>query len=181
MEELYCEFFAMLRLAKMAHDSDLKDKAEEIFRGVSLDCDMYYEMVYELNGSVFEDTSLFYNEEDGIETYVFCDPLIDRFCQLCWQYEQRRHLSEEENPYRKEVGQAICEGFRMNSYSYDFDWKLSAGDRGRRRLLFFYGEEFYSTDELPCGLLDIREAFQELNFRLEKELEAEMAEVKEAA
>lgn len=48
----------------------------------------------------------------------------------------------------------------MSSYSYDFDW----------RLLFFYGEEFYSLDELPESLLAIRNGFPELNLEIETAL-----------
>ena len=55
-------------------------------------------------------------------------------------------------------------------YNYRFGWKLSTNDRGRRRLLFFYGEEFCGLDELPEGLIEIRDGFQRLNVELEKAL-----------
>ena len=37
-------------------------------------------------------------------------------------------------------------------------------------MLFFYGGEFCGLDELPEGLLDIRDGFLELNLELETAL-----------
>lgn len=170
MIELTPSFFAMLRLAEKLYESVLMDKVSDFFRTLTLNEDFYYELAYESTGVVFENTSLYYNEEKMVDTYVFCDPIIDRFCQLCRQYEQRRNLTEEENPYRKRIQAVIRFGFYLNGYDYNFDWKLSETDRGRRRLLFFYGGEFCGLDELPEGLLDIRDGFLELNLELETAL-----------
>lgn len=177
MVELYPNFFAMLRLAKNLYDCSLMDKLPDYVQSLVLDEDLYYEMAYEAIDIVFEDTFHDYNEDVEVETYVFCDPVIDQYCQLCRQYEQRSHLSEEENPYRKEMERIIRSGFELGGYSYNFDWRLSASDRGRCRLLFFYGDEFCYLDELPEGLLEIREGFQALNCQMEKAL-SDMSEEK---
>ena len=69
-------------------------------------------------------------------------------------------------------------------YRYWKDWRLSASDRGRRRLLFFHGPEFYCLEDLPEGLLEIRDGFQAVNFELEtalSNLDKEDAMEKEAA
>ena len=170
MIELYSDIFAMLRLAKRLHDKSLVDKLPGGFRSLTLDVDYYIELVYNAIDIVFENTCEDYNEENGEGVYVFCDPVIDSFCQLCLQYEQRSHLTEEEDPFRKKIEAVICSGFCLDGYSYRFDWRLSANGRGRRRLLFFYGEEFCGLDELPGGLMEIRDGFQELNLELEKAL-----------
>ena len=177
MVELYSSFFCMLRLAKKLYESGFADKLPDSFQTLTLDEDLYYNLSYEAADVIFEGTSFYYNENSGVNVYVFRDPLIDRFCQLCWQYEQRSHLTEEENPYRKEIEQIIRSGFCLNGYDYDFDWKLSASDRGRCRLLFFYGDELCYLDELPEGLLEIREGFQALNCQMEKAL-SDMSEEK---
>ncbi len=170
MVELYSGFFSMLRLAKSLYENGFVEKNPSLFQGIPLDEDSFYELSYEVTSSIFKDTFQDCNEDLMMEIYVFCDPLIDRFCHLCWQYEQRCRLTEDKNPYRREMEQIICFGFELSSYNYNFDWKLSASDRGRRRLLFFYGPEFYCLEDLPLGLLEIREGFQEMNFRLEKVL-----------
>ena len=36
--------------------------------------------------------------------------------------------------------------------------------------MFFYGPEFCSLEDLPEGLLEIHEGFQDVNFQLEKAL-----------
>lgn len=172
MVELYSEIFAMLRLAKRLYDSSLVDKLPGGFRSLTLDADHYIELTYNAIDTVFENTCEYYNEENGEGVYVFCDPIIDSFCRLCWQYEQRSHLTEEDDPYRKKIRAVICSGFDLCDYNYcyRFDWKLSANDRGRRRLLFFYGTEFCGLDDLPGGLMEIRDGFQELNLELESAL-----------
>lgn len=177
MVELYSVFFSMLRLAKNLYDSELLERTPHLFQGLTLHEDSFYELAYDTINAIFENTFQDYNEERVMDVYVFCDPLIDRFCHLCWQYEQRGHLTEEENPYRKEIEQIIRSGFCLNGYDYDFDWKLSASDRGRCRLLFFHGDELCYLDELPEGLLEIREGFQALNCQMEKAL-SDMSEEK---
>lgn len=184
MVELYSSFFCMLRLTKRLYESGFTDKLPDSFQTMKLDEDLYYCLAYEAADIIFDETSFYYNEDREANIYVFRDPLIDRFCHLCWQYERRSHLTEEEDPYRKEMERIIRSGFCLNGYNYDFDWKLSVSDRGRRRLLFFYGEEFCDLDELPEGLLEIREGFQELSRQLEKalnDLAEEKSTEKEAA
>ena len=44
----------------------------------------------ELAVSIFEDTSSYYNEESGIETWVLSDPMVDRFCELCARLETEK-------------------------------------------------------------------------------------------
>ena len=178
MVELYSSFFCMLRLTKRLYERGFKDKLPDSFQTMVLDEDLYYCLAYEAVDVIFDGTSFYYNEDSGANVYVFCDPLIDRFCHLCWQYEQHSHLTEGENPYRKQMECIIQSGFDLSGYNYGSDWKLSASDRGRRRLLFIYGEEFCSLDELPEGLMEIREGFQTLNCQLEKALN-DLAEEKQ--
>ncbi len=178
MVEIYSGFFSMLRLAKNLYDSSLADNLSDYFQSLRLNEDLYYELAYEAIDIVFERFFQDYNEDRGMEVYVFCDPVIDKFCRLCWQYEQRRRMTEEENPYRQRIEAVIRSGFCLSGYNYNFDWKLSANDRGRRRLLFFYGEEFGGLEDLPNGLLEIRDGFLELNLELEKALNEQTEEKK---
>lgn len=56
---------------------------------------------------------------------------------------------------------------------YDYNWRLSPNDRGRKCILPFTGEEFYNQESVPEGLLEIRETFLMLNQKLEAELSKE--------
>lgn len=170
MIELEREFFGMLRLAKVFHDSPFWEVFHEECDYLPLDHDMSFEMAYITIPLVFEYTNEIYREDYEYSVWIFCDPCIDRFCRFCQEYESRKGLSEENNPYRGEVQQIIRQGFQVDGYSYDFTWRLSAKDHGRKRLVFFAGPEFYYLNELPEGLLEIREGFEALNQRLEAEL-----------
>jgi len=174
MTELYGEFFASLRLAKKLYDCGLAEQFKESFESQILDGDDYWTLAYEAAGWVFQDTCQYYNEEAEIETWLFTDPVIDRFCELCREYETRQGICEEQNSYRRDMAGIIRENFSFNSYSYNYDWRLSSKDRGRKCLLLFIGCEFYSSDEVPAGLLEIKNGFCMLNEKLECEL-AEMS------
>lgn len=173
MMELYDDFFGMLRLTKRLYDCGIADRFKGLWDVYSLDGDEYWELAREAMGWAFTDTRLYYNENDEIETWLFVDPLIDRFCELCQKYETRRGISEDENFYRKEMETVLHEGFNFNSYSYGYDWRLSDKERGRKCLLLFIGCEFYSSDEVPEGLLHIKDGFEAMIARLEKELSKE--------
>lgn len=173
MVELYEEFFSMLRLSKNLYDCGLASQFTDSFDIWQLDGDDYWGLAYEAAGWVFQDTRHFYNERDEMDTWLFADPVIDRFCQLCQKYETRKGISEEENPYRAEMERTIRDGFAFSGYSYGYDWRLSVKDRGRKCLLLFTGCEFYNTDEVPTGLLDIKDGFEATVRKLENELSRE--------
>jgi len=173
MTELYDEFFSMLLLAKNLVDCGLMDQFKEPLGSWVLEGDTYWDLAYEAIGWIFQDTRHYYNEEKEVDTWLFCDPIIDRFCRLCQEYENRAGIKEEKNPYRRDMEQIIHDGFRFDGYSYNYDWRLSPKDRGRKCLLLFTGCEFYSSDEVPGGLMDIKDGFETTVARLEKELSKE--------
>ncbi len=173
MVELYDEFFSMLRFAKRLCEYDMEDPLKKWFGSDELDGENYWELAFEAISWIFRDTRRYYNEREEIETWMFTDPVIDRFCQLCREYEKRRGISEEENPYRRDMAKIIHEGLTFNSYSYGYDWRLSSKNRGRKCLLLFTGCEFYSHDEVPEGLLEIKNGFETMTACLEKELSRE--------
>ena len=73
----------------------------------------------------------------------------------------------------REIKKEICTAFNFDGYhyyDYNFDWKLSAKDRGRKRVLFFLGPEFCGLYEMPLALLEIWDGFRYLNQKPEAEL-----------
>lgn len=161
-----------IHLLKQLRDSGVGRKIFEMYKDWEINGDDFYTMVYEAVGSVFADSNHFYNEELEMDTWVFMDPLLDEFCCLCEAYERSRGIGETDNPFRKEFEGIMRSGFAYNSYSYNFDWKLSPGDRGRRRLLLFTGQEFYYESEVPCGLVDIHDGLEYCVKRLRDELDS---------
>lgn len=170
MEEIYPDFFYALRLAKAFADHDQFKELRHRFDGSTLDEDITCEMALMAVDLVFQDTSVYFNEEGMFEIWVLMDPVIDQFCRLCRRYEERNGVGEDGNPYMREIIQTIHCAFSLDAYHYDYDWRLSAGDRGRKRILFFTGQEFYGLYETPMALLEIWEGFRDLNRKLEAEL-----------
>lgn len=170
MLELYNEFFAMLRFAKNICDCGMEEQLKDWFGYCPLDGDMYWELAYETIGWVFRDTRHYYNDRNEVETWLFMDPVIDRVCQLCQEYEARKRISEEANPFRRDMKRTVHEAFCFDSYSYGYDWRLSSSGHGRKRLLLFTGCEFYSHDEIFEGLMEIEYGFEKNIKKLESEL-----------
>ena len=173
MVELYDEFFGMLRFTKNLCDCGMMEKVKDWFGSCKLDGDYYWELAYEAISWAFQDTRRYYNNNNEIETWMFTDPMIERFCQLCQEYEKRQGISEKENPYRSDMERILHNGFTFSGYSYGYDWRLSQEDHGRKRLLLFTGCEFYCNDEVPAGLLEIRDGFETMIAYLEDELSKE--------
>ena len=173
MTELYQEFFAMLRFTKSLYDCGMGEQLKAWFGSCCLDGDNYWELAYEAIGWVFQDTRHYYNERDEIETWLFTDPVMDQFCKLCQEYEGREGISEKENPYRRDMEQIIHENFCFNSYSYGYNWRLGQEERGQKCILLFTGCEFYSHDEVPMGLLEVKAGFEAVTACLKKELSKE--------
>ena len=173
MQELNHTFFSILRLAKIFFDSDVPDKAKNDIGIWELDEDSCYALGLEASEWIFQNTAHYYNERKDVDTWLFTDPIIDRFCRLCQEYERDKGITEEENPYRSIIEQTIHESFHFDSYSYGYDWRLSLAERGRKCILLFTGEEFYSHEAVPEGLLEIRYALLSLNQKMEAELNQE--------
>ena len=182
MQELNHTFFSVLRLAKIFFDSDVPDKAKNDIGLWELDEDSCYALGLEASDWIFQNTVHYYNERKDVDTWFFSDPIIDQFCRLCQEYEQDKGITEEENPYRSTIEQTIRENFRFDSYSYGYqercDYLIQSGSQSpavmdRKCILLFTGEEFYSHEAVPEGLLEIRYAFLALNQKLKAELRKE--------
>jgi len=161
-----------LYLLKQLYDNGMADGLLKMYGSTELDADYYYEMAYEAIGAVFSDCCNYYNEEAEFTTWVFMDPMLDEFCRLCQKYEQSRGVSEEDNPFRKDMERIIRSGFSFSNGSYDFDWRLSPTDRGRKRILLYMGPEFTSDSEVPCGLIEIHDGLEYCNRHLQEALDA---------
>ncbi len=173
MQELNQTFFSALRLAKVFFDSNVSDEAKKDLGIWELNEDNCYVLGLVASEWIFQNTGHYYNDKKEIDTWLFADPIIDKFCQLCQEYERTKGISEEANSYRYTIEQTIHENFNFDSYCYDYNWRLSPNDRGRKCILLFTGEEFYSQESVPEGLLEIRETFLMLNQKLEAELSKE--------
>ena len=102
--------------------------------------------------------------------YVLRDPLLDRFHALCREYESRRGITRIENPYARELEDAVHSAMRLSNYNFDYLWVDGSEARKSPKLLLFLFEEFYSFDEIPKALCDILDACQSGIRELEQEL-----------
>lgn len=133
MQELNHTFFSVLRLAKIFFDSDVPDKAKNDIGIWELDEDSCYALGLEASEWIFQNTAHYYNERKDVDTWLFTDPIIDRFCRLCQEYERDKGITEEKNPYRSTIEQTIRENFRFDSYSYGYqercDYLIQSGSQ----------------------------------------------------
>lgn len=130
--------------------------------------------------SVFQDTRSYeqygkhvspHEYEPDRVAYVLRDPLLDRFYALCREYEALKGITRIENPYARQMEDAVHTAMRFSNLSFDYLWIDGSKPRTSPKLLFFVFEEFYSFGEVPEALCDILDACQDGIKRLERELE----------
>jgi len=129
---------------------------------------------------VFPDLRQYYNEEIEAEIIVIFDPLIDEFCRLCTEYEQRANIEPGESDLRRAAIRYIYDSFDFPGYCYDYNFCLCDGGHGRKRLVMLYGMEFCGFNQLPQAFADIRNALECQMSRLHVEM-GQKTEQKEAA
>ena len=136
--------------------------------------------------SVFQDTRCYeqYGKpvsrhvyEPDREVYVLRDPLLDRFHALCREYEARKGMTRIENPYARQMEDAVHSAMCLSNYNFDYLWIDGSEARKSPKLLLFLFEEFYSFDELPKALCEILDDCQSVIRKLEQELEKPAAKV----
>lgn len=167
--------FEFLSVAKRIYDSGLMDKVVKNFGNLEV-CEDYYSVAWEGIACVFDGFWQFYNEDIAVETMVFTDPVITEFYRLCGLYEAGHGIGKDDDPFRKDCAQDVCECFRMDSYDYDV--RLYDGAHGARRMAILTGEEFFGHAELPSVLADVKSTFITYCEKLKRELAAENTGVK---
>ena len=159
--------FEFLSVAKMLYDNDLLDKVLETCGNMEV-CEDFYSIAWEGINIIFETFKISYNENRGIGTMVFFDPVITEFYWLCGLYESENHLDPGTAPFRQDGEGEIYQCFNLSAYDYDV--LLYDGSHGKSRLVILYGEEFYGESELPEALLDVKNTFASYCKRLKDAL-----------
>ena len=118
MQELSHTFFSVLRLAKVFFDSDVPDKAKKDLRTWELDEDNCYVLGLKALEWIFRNTEHYYNERKEVDTWLFADPMINRFCQLCQEYERDKGITEDENPCRSRLSPRLYYRYLSNGNGY---------------------------------------------------------------
>lgn len=159
--------FECLSVAKDLYDHDLLDRVLEKSGSVEL-CEDYYSLAWDGIVCVFADFRQYFVDETQVETMVFFDPVITEFYELCALYDAEKDITKDLNPFRREIAKDVYQCFTLSSY--DFDVRVFDGSRGRPRVVFLDGEEFYGHSELPGALMEVRNTFESYCRRLKKEL-----------
>lgn len=63
--------------------------------------------------------------EPDREVYVLRDPLLDRFHALCREYESRRGITRIENPYARELEDAVHSAMRLSNYNFAHAFRMA--------------------------------------------------------
>lgn len=171
MTELSTWLWESLYTLKQMHDHGRADKLLAYFGADEVDGETVYEIACEGIGHVFADTRSYYNHKEEIETLVFFDPIITNFYQMCAEYERRKGIPFQQNPYWTDMERAISSGFSFGDYSYSHGIYTDPQDHSGCKLILLFYPEFCSHYAVPGGLLDIRDAFISNTERLRRELD----------
>lgn len=147
-------FFDNLCVAKQLWDAGAGNRFFDHCGSFPVDTEDYYELFYYGVASVYKETCNYYNEEKEIETLVLFDPLMDEFFRLCREYEQRKGISREDNPYRRQGQTEVHDSFGFVDYCCD--WWLCDEQHGRPRLVILFDCNFCGHHALPGAIADSR-------------------------
>ena len=146
-----------LWMLKCFHDRGMGDQLFSMYADSELDEDIFFELGFEAIFHIFDDTRLIEDEKEEYFTYIFFDPVIDEFSELCLQYEAKKQIPPKDNPFRQDMMTNLRSGLSYNSYAYGYTWEFET--HGRKRFILFAGYEFVISGEVISGLLDIYDAF----------------------
>ncbi len=166
--ELEPYFFDNLCVAKQLWDAGASERFLKWCGSYPVDTEDYYELFYDGVASVFEETRTYYNEEDEVETLVLFDPLMDEFFHLCREYERRKGVSREDNPFRSRGQQEVHDSFGFMDYSCD--WWLCDEQHGRPRLVILFNYDFCGHHALPGAVAESKSELKNQIIGLKKAL-----------
>lgn len=166
--ELEPYFFENLCMAKELWDAGAGSSFFDHCGSYPVDTEDYYELFYYGVASVYEKMCSYYNEEKEIETLVFFDPLMDEFFRLCREYERRKGVSGENNPFRRHGQREIHDSFGFVDYCCD--WWLYDEQHGRPRLIVLFDCYFYGHHALPGAVVNSRSELESQIIGLKKAL-----------
>lgn len=166
--ELEPYFFDNLCVAKQLWDAGVGSRFFDQCGSYTADTEDYYELFYEGAASVYEKTCNYYNEEKEVETLVLFDPLMNEFFRLCREYERRKEISRENDPFRSQGQREIHDSFGFVDYCCD--WWLFDEQHGRPRLVILFDCNFCGHHALPGAIADSRSELENQISRLKKAL-----------
>lgn len=169
MIELEPYVFEALYLMKEMYDHGKGDEMLNACGHLDADGEAIWEVTWTAIESVFDSTRQYYDGNDENEILSIRDPAFSRFFILCEQYEEKRGIAREDNPYWKQLSRAINYSFSFDSW--DFDVEVVPGRGGRKSgIILKMGCEFCSHVDVPMALMEIKVALIDANNRLHVEL-----------
>lgn len=157
-------------ILKQFHDHGRLEELLREYGEYEIDGDFIYEFCLTSMTIVFRDTANYFHENLGMEVFVFRDPVLDSFYEVCCQYEKVKGIKPENNPHRAEITNHVRYSLSFDGYNYETYLYTDLDRKGRCRIVLATYEEFFGHDDIPGGLLDIRDALEEHTERMKNEL-----------
>lgn len=166
-EDILRASVSILSIAKLLYDHG---KLDILFDYIGSDTDLSWDSQCLVEQCacqcVFQDTRIYHHEgkkvshteyEEDRDTFVLRDPLLNRFDQLCREYEAKYGISRIENNFVRQMENAVHVAMQFPNYCYDYLWIDGTKDRKGPKLVLFLFEEFESYERIPealCAILD---------------------------
>lgn len=177
MTEIHWLAMQAISIVKVFVDRGCGDVILEQCGNDTIDEDAFFEISSDALSQIFSYTKHDYNDDGQFDVWVFSDPILDEFVKLSTIYENRRHITEDENPFRKDMVSIIHRSFSWNQYTYDYTWYLRNYERGRNRIVLFCSYEFNVDYDVFEGLFDVYDGFHKTVDLLKAELKKTMGDV----
>lgn len=177
MTEIDEFLWATIYVLKTVFDHNHESPLLRQYSDMTVDSDLIYEIAENAIYQFFADTREYYNERGEITTYVFFDPIITQFWELCDEYENKLQLDPKDNHFRKDMERALDSALYINDYSYSYDWFNDTKHKYGCKLILLCYCEFWSYHWIPTALSEAYDAFVHYT-QLIKEAVAELNQLK---
>ncbi len=155
-DESTCDAIAVLSIEKLLYDYS----GETL--GSNIGTDYIWDTYFEAMGSIFKVSDADYIDEYDEYIWVYHDPIINEYYELCHKYGKMHHIRYKNNPYViKAIRKIQC---IMNSIaSYSYGWCLyDVQDKIKSEFIKRFGSTPCLVIEINCDFYQPVEAVQSL-------------------
>ena len=159
MIEINDYLWGTIYVLKTVYDHDPDANVMKSYKEIVMDGDYIYEVSEEAIRQFFADTREYYDDEKELSVYVFFDPIMTEFWELCEAYEERLGIKPEENRHRGDMERALNSALYIPDYSIAERVYMDAKRKNGCRIVLLCYCDFCSFHWIPEALSEAYDAF----------------------
>lgn len=160
-------YIAILQMLKIVYNKT----GNVLYPNEVLCNDLEYEIYIEALHYCTPIVNEYYDQEDEVTKWVFCDDQMTEFYNLCKEYGRRHHIPFKDNPFVRKAQKEVNDLMNsINDYSYNWWIKIGTRHKFASSLYFYAGCEFIQTCLAVEAIYKVFDYYTEALKKIKKEL-----------